>query len=126
MVALPRLADGRGAVGDPRAAFRIINHELYGAIRLPASAENLQENFSSRLNKHPSANCLAGRRRTAPVHGSQSSMASVSPISSSASSTSSPAVKDLQQIAAGDLLLAVPAVRTKVSYTPAIVAAPPV
>jgi hypothetical protein len=39
------LADCRRAVGDPRAAFRIINHELHGAIPLPASAENLQKDF---------------------------------------------------------------------------------
>jgi hypothetical protein len=47
---------------------------LHGAIPPPASAENLQENFSSRLNKGLSTNGLAGRQ-------------------------------DLQQVAAGDLLL---------------------
>jgi hypothetical protein len=50
------------AVGDPHPASRIINHKLQSAIPLPASAENLQENFSSRLNKDPSTNCLAGSR----------------------------------------------------------------
>jgi len=40
----------RRAVGDPLAAFRAVYQELYSAIRLPASAENLQEDFSSRLN----------------------------------------------------------------------------
>jgi hypothetical protein len=40
-----------GVPGDPRDAVRIINHELRSAIPLPASAENLQENFSFRLNK---------------------------------------------------------------------------
>jgi hypothetical protein len=44
------------------AAFRTINHELHGAIPLPASAENLQENFSCRLNKGPSTIGLAGRQ----------------------------------------------------------------
>jgi ATP-dependent protease HslVU peptidase subunit len=48
---LRRLADCRRAAGDARAAFRAINHELHSTIPLPASAENLQENFSSRLNK---------------------------------------------------------------------------
>jgi hypothetical protein len=41
----------RAAVGDPRAASRSINHELHSAIPRPASAENLQMDFSSRLNK---------------------------------------------------------------------------
>jgi hypothetical protein len=49
------LAGCRG-VGEPRAPFRTINHELHGAIPLPASAENLQENFSPRLNNDPSTN----------------------------------------------------------------------
>jgi hypothetical protein len=59
----------RPALGDPRAASLTINHKLRGATPLPASAENLQRNFSSRLNKHPP-------------------MASESPIFSSSSSTS--------------------------------------
>ena len=63
--ALRRLANCRRAVGDPRPAFRIINHELRGAIPLPASAENLQENFCFRLNK-PSVEFF---RRPAPFTG---------------------------------------------------------
>ncbi len=110
-----RLAADRGAVGDPRAAFRTINHELHSAIPLPASAENLQEDFSSRLNKGPSTNCLAGSRRAGAVYGSQSSMASASSMSSSSSSTSSPAVKICSRLPRATFSLAVPAVRTKVS-----------
>jgi hypothetical protein len=53
--------------GDPRAALRAINHELCTANPLPASAENLQEDFSSKLNKDLSTNCLAGRRLPAPA-----------------------------------------------------------
>jgi hypothetical protein len=55
----------RRAVGDQRAAFRTINHELHSAIPRPASAENLQENFSFRLNKDPSRGLASrlGRRR---------------------------------------------------------------
>jgi hypothetical protein len=45
------LPDCRRAVGDPCGASRIINHKLHSAISPPASAENLQENFSFRLNK---------------------------------------------------------------------------
>ena len=48
-------------IGDPlavlideveRTADRAINHELHTAIPLPASAENLQEDFYPRFNKH--------------------------------------------------------------------------
>jgi hypothetical protein len=49
---LSRLA-ARGPIFD-------LNHELRSAIRLPASAENLQEDFPSRLNN-------ALRRRASPA-----------------------------------------------------------
>jgi hypothetical protein len=53
---------GHRAVGGPHVAFRTINHKLHSAIPPPASAENLQENFSSRLNKDPLP-AAVGRRR---------------------------------------------------------------
>jgi hypothetical protein len=40
---------------------------LQSVIPLPASAENLQENFSYRLNKGPSTNGLAGRAGRRPL-----------------------------------------------------------
>jgi hypothetical protein len=87
----------------PAPLFRIINHELHSAIPLPASAENLQEDFSSRLNKDPSTNC---RRQPSAgaVYGSQPSMASASPISSSSSSNIVAGPQNPQQFAAVDLL----------------------
>jgi hypothetical protein len=57
MTGRPRMAPLRRVGGLPlgrwRSArrFRIINHELHGANPPPASAENLQEDFSSRLNR---------------------------------------------------------------------------
>jgi hypothetical protein len=53
----------RIAVTRPlRAALRTINHELQSPILLAASAENLQADFSSRLNKDPAMPAAVGRR----------------------------------------------------------------
>jgi hypothetical protein len=83
---------------------------LRTAIPLGASAENLQEYFSSRLNKDPSTNGLAGGRRRArlPVaivggFGVADVRVLVFDIVAGR--------QDLQQIAAGDLLPGGPAVR---------------
>jgi hypothetical protein len=95
------LADFRRAIGDQRAAFRTINHELHSAIPLPASAENLQENFSSRLNKtlrrivSPAA---VGRRRLRVANVDGFGIANVLVFDIVAGR------QDLQQVAAGDLL----------------------
>jgi hypothetical protein len=121
---LRRLSDCRRAWADPRAACRIINHALRGAIPRPASAENLQEHFSSRLNRDPSTNCLAGRRRrrlrVAIVDGFGIADVLVRVFDTVAGPSRSAA-----DCRGRPSSLAVPAVRTRVSYTPAIVAASP-
>jgi hypothetical protein len=66
------------------AAFRIINHELHGAIPLPASAENLQEDFPFRLNRTLDA-FSPGPPPAGGVDGSHWSMTLAPPISSSSS-----------------------------------------
>ena len=119
-----RLGACRRVVGDPRAALRTINHELRSAIPLPASAGNLQEDFPSRLNKAPAtivSPTAVGRRRlrVAIVDGFGIADVFVLVFDIVAGR------QDLQQIAAGDLLLGSAGVRTKVLQTPAIVAASP-
>ena len=116
---LRRSGEDRRAVGDRRGAFRIINHELHGPISLPASAENLQEDFSPGLNKDPATIVSAGRLRPAPSTGRNPCCFGIADLLVLVFAIVA-AVTIRCRLPRAALPLAVPAARTMVAQIPAI------